>query len=417
LITAQTPPTREPRIGESLDGADPPELLLADHLRSKVTLARRFALWKETVYLRRKKRRLFQLSLSAGDFDADRRIGSISDANTNLPQRTFLRGWRGEALCARAVATVRKVLQRRILCHSFGHWRSQYLRRLSSRLRRRHQKIETWANARAPDLLGKLHKFITRRAELETELERREREVADFHAVIDNNELELAQLESQIRDNRKEKQRLYAMREKVDEDYRDQIAILRMALSHEIGSRRSKIEEAKQKLEMQQRAKKISSASFGESLEALQSRRGDLRERLNRAQSVAMRFRDEILETDDEQTAATAEIAQARLQIAQLRRDCDALLRKGDEDQEALRETVDELDMQYQEALQELEHAAKVSEQYNVELSDQDGSIEILAREFALSQQRYQTTLSAFQQDDEVPVDAGAAYPYRSATV
>jgi chromosome segregation ATPase len=239
---------------------------------------------------------------------------------------------------------------------------------------------------------------------LETELETRDREMEDFRAVIRNNELQLVQMESQIRDSQQENQRLHILRQNIDEDYMDQIAILRMELSREVGSRRGKIEEAKQKLELQRQAKTISSANFDESREILQSRRGELCEKLNLAQSIAMQFRDEILETDKEETALTAEIAQMRSEIAGLKRHCEALVRKGEEDQGTLGESIEDLNQQYQEAVEELEQAKKLIEQYNAELLDQDGRIDILARELALSQQRYQTTLSAFKQDEEVPL-------------
>jgi chromosome segregation ATPase len=246
--------------------------------------------------------------------------------------------------------------------------------------------------------------FISRRAELETEVETRDREIGDFHSVIRNNEMELAEMEARIRDVQQENRRLRGLRQTVDNDYRDQIAILQMELSREIGSRRTKIEEAKQRLELQRKAKKISSTSLGESLELLQSRSGELCEKLGRAHAVAMQFRDEILMRDDEATAAETEITKARLEIEGLKRECDALVHKEGEEHKAIGQCIDSLNQQYQEVMHELEQAAKVIEKYSGELIDQDGRIDILTRELALSQQRYRTTLSAFQQDEEVAV-------------
>jgi chromosome segregation ATPase len=243
--------------------------------------------------------------------------------------------------------------------------------------------------------------LISRQAELETEVEGREREISDVMSVIRDHQSQLVELESLIRDETAERDRVRALRETIDRDYKDQIASLRMSISA-IGSRRPRIKEGRQRLSLQKRAKKITAETLGESQESLHARLSALRQKLEAAQTVAVRFRDELLATEEEQNEVIGEIAAMKGEIARLKQECDALAEHAEDAQTVLGESLEQLNAQYQEVTEELENAQKVIEQYNEELIDQDGKIDILSRELALSRQRYKTAVHAFRDDDEI---------------
>jgi chromosome segregation ATPase len=123
---------------------------------------------------------------------------------------------------------------------------------------------------------------------------------------------------------------------------------------------------------------------------------------LDGAQTVAVQFRDELLATEEEQNEVLSEIGALKLEIARLRQECSALADQAEVGQEELGDNLEALNAQYQEAVEELGRAQKVIEQYNDELVDQDGKIDILSRELTLSRQRYKTAIHAFRDDDDI---------------
>jgi chromosome segregation ATPase len=242
--------------------------------------------------------------------------------------------------------------------------------------------------------------LISRRAELETELEGRDSEIGDVRLVIEDSESQLRQLNAQIQDELQENERVKALASGIHQEYKEQIAVLQLSLSKEFDDRRDRIMEMRQRLKLQKQAKKVSNEGIDESHAALQVRITELRDRLSAAQGVAVQFRDELLRAEDEQAEMADDIMGMKADIGRLRTDCDALEGRSDDGQAALGASLQELNILYQSALQGLSQAKKLIERYNGELIDQDGRIDVLARELALSKQRYQTALSAFTDDD-----------------
>jgi chromosome segregation ATPase len=175
-----------------------------------------------------------------------------------------------------------------------------------------------------------------------------------------------------------------------------------MALSRDVSTRRERIDAGRQRLKLQKRAKKVTSETLGESQESFQTRLGSLRERLAAAQGVAVQFRDALLVEEVEHEGAVVEIGGMRREIARLSQECEALAAKGEEEQTALGQGLESLNVQYQDVVEDLGQARKYVERYNDELVDQDGKIEILVRELALTKQRYRTALTAFTEDGAV---------------
>jgi chromosome segregation ATPase len=243
---------------------------------------------------------------------------------------------------------------------------------------------------------------VSTRAELETELEVREREVADVNAVICDHRSRTCEVESQIEEETLENQRITALKASIEREYNDQIATLRMQLTQQDETHKEKIDQARQRLKLQKNAKKLTSETLGESKEALQTKLGALRDKLASAQSIAIQFRDELIRTDEEQVEFSDEIGSMKIEIARLSRECDALLQKGEEERSTLGDNLEELNTQYQDVLDELNQSRKVIEQYNNELLDQDGKIDILSRELLLTKQRHKTAMEAFREDGEL---------------
>jgi chromosome segregation ATPase len=357
--------------------------------------------WHQSAFLRRQRRQLFQSSLIVPDFDLLSRIDRIASAKRTITALVVAGEWRRESAYGKEASLVEILLRKRSLRRYFSFWESSFRDRLVHRFHKFHRKVEAKSTARLPDLLGSLHALISRQAELETELEIRERELSDVAAVTRDNESQLAQLEAILKDETQEHARVQAMRASIDRDYKDQIASLRMSLSS-IGSRRARIEKGRQRLNLQKRAKRITSETLGESQESLQARLGGLRQKLDAAQTVAIQFRDELLATEEEQNEVLGEITGMKREIARLKQECEALADQAEAGQAALGDSLDALNVQYQDIVDELEKARTVIEQYNDELVDQDGKIDILSRELALSRQRYRTAVRAFRNDEDI---------------
>jgi chromosome segregation ATPase len=275
----------------------------------------------------------------------------------------------------------------------------QIRRRLSHHTCRRQQKVE--GCVRLPDLLARLHSLIACQGELETEFESRDRESSDVHSVANDNQSRLATLKTQMREARQENSRFRELRVAIDREYQHQIASLRMALSREIDTRKERIDVAKQKLKLQRRAKKLTSETISESQEALQTKLTALQKRLVAAQVVAVQFRDELLATEEHQEQTITEIAVMKGQIAGLKKECTAITQAAGEGQEAVAGTIEDLNVQYQEVLEELAQARKCIERYDEELLDQDGQMDMLTKKLALSRQRYKTALTACRDEDD----------------
>jgi chromosome segregation ATPase len=376
-------------------------LLLFDLVRGKITTRRALSKWRQSAFLRRQRRQLFQSSLTAPDFDLASRIDRIAATKRTITKIVVASEWRRQIVQSQAAGLVNVLLRKRSLRRYISLWESKFRDRLVHLIHKFHKKVESTTTGRLPDLLGTLHGLISRQAELETELENREREISDLMAVIAAHSEQRVELESLIRSETQEHDRVHALRNGIDCDYKDQIANLRMALSA-IGTRRTRIDEGRQRLSLQKRAKKITSETLGESQESLQERLTKLRQKLEAAQTVAVQFRDELLATEQEQNEGIGEIVRMKGEIARLKQECEGLADRAEDGQAVLGDSLEALNEQYQEVEEELEKAQKVIEQYNEELVDQDGKIDILSRELALSRQRYKTAVHAFRDDEEI---------------
>lgn len=391
----ETPPTR---LSVSTN-EDVPELLLMDTLRSRLTIGKFVHVWRVKALHRRQRRSAFQESLGRPDFDIEPRIDTITDARDKLVLQKTMRALKAEHNLEKEAATAGEILRRRILCRAFGRWESEVIKSLVKHTERRRMKVESHANARAPDLLGRLHSLITRRAELETALENSQREITDINSVICDRKKQIQAINDQIEDEQSENDRIQEMKAGIDNEYKDQIATLRMMLSKECDRRQEQIEVAKQRLKLQRKAKQMTSETIGESKEALQNKLGSIREKLASAQSIAVQIRDELIQSEDEQTDIANEMAAMKAEIAKLTYECEDLKRRREESNSMIGGNLDQLKKQYQDVLKEVNKAKKVIEQYNDELLDQDGRIDILTRELALARQRRRTAIDAFTQD------------------
>jgi chromosome segregation ATPase len=163
--------------------------------------------------------------------------------------------------------------------------------------------------------------------------------------------------------------------------------------------RKEQIEEARQRLKLQKRAKKLTSETIADTRESQQSKLDSLRERLEAAQAVALQFRDELLTVETDQGDTLGEISELKMEIAILKNDCETLERRAVESREELERNLEELNCQYQEVVEELEEARKVIEQYGDELIEQDGKLDVLTRELGLARHRYKMALTTFRDD------------------
>ena len=343
---------------------------------------------------------MFQESLSRPDFDLEPKIGTISESKERLVALKAARTLKKETLVKREAQTVAVLLSRRILCRAFGKWQTELVNKLRRYAQKQRRKFETNANARAPDLLGRLHALITKRAELETELENRQHEADDISSVIQDNKRQLVVVNEQIQEQKIEHARVQELKRAIDNDYKDQIATLRMKLRKECDSRQEKIEEAQKRIHMQMKAREVTRENIHESKESLQARLGELNQKLASAQTIAVQIRDELLNSEDEQSVVASEIVAMKMEISRLNQECSALRTKRETSNTVIGDNLETLKTQYHEIMKELKQTKDRIDEYNQQLIDQDGRIDILSRELALAKQRRRTTMDAFNDKD-----------------
>ena len=396
--SAQTPPTRL-----SISNTEPKVLLLLDKLNGHIVIAKFLQIWRLKTMNRRKKRSIFQESLSRPDFDLEPKIGTISECKERLMAMKASRTLKNETLVKRESQTAAALLFRRILCKYFGKWQSELIRKMTTYAKTQRHKCEFNANARAPDLLGKLHALITKRAELETELEARQNEADDISSVIQDNKRQLVAVNEQIQEQKIEHARVQELKRGIDSDYKDQIATLRMLLRKECDTRQEKIEEAQKRIKLQMKAREATSETIHESKESLQVRLGELNQKLASAQSIAVQIRDELLTSEDEQASVASDIIAMKMEISRLNQECDALRQKRESSTSMIGDNLESLKTQYHDIMKELKQTKDLIDQYNQQLVDQDGRIDILSRELALAKQRRRTTMDAFNDKEFEP--------------
>ena len=389
--TAQTPPTRL-----SIADPDPAAFLLFDRLNSRIITAKFLSIWRIKAMNRRKRRSVFQESLSRPDFDVGPRIETISGAKERLAALKAARSLKSETMLAREAQTVAAVFRKRTLCKMFGKWESEVINGLARYAQRQRREVESQPNARAPDLLGRLHTLIARRAELETELENRQKEIDDISAVLSDNRRQLRDLNERMTEERVENTRVQELREGIDSEYKDQIANLRMMLWDDSVGNTKRIEEAQKRMKLQKRAREITSDTIAESKESLQARLAVLNNKLGSAQAIAVQIRDELLVSEDEQNRVASDVVAMKVEISRLSQECEALKAKRDTSNTTIGDNLETLKSQYQAVMNELKHAKEVIDQYNEQLLDQDSRIDVLSRELALARQRRRTTVDAF---------------------
>ena len=66
-------------------------------------------------------------------------------------------------------------------------------------------------------------------------------------------------------------------------------------------------------------------------------------------------------------------------------------------------DNLESLKTQYHDIMKELKQTKDLIDQYNQQLVDQDGRIDILSRELALAKQRRRTTMDAFNDKEFEP--------------
>jgi hypothetical protein len=172
-----------------------------------------------------------------------------------------------------------------------------------------------------------------------------------------------------------------------------------MALTRVAEGRR--IEDVRQLLELQKCAKRVAAEAIGDSQEVLQAKIVAMGEKLDGIQDVAVRLRDEVLACEEDQRDAGTDVAEMKVEIARLMRECEALLRAADEGQAALGESLQDMNPQRQAVVSDVGMARKWIEQYDEELVEQDGKIELLGKELALSRHRYKIALKVFGDNEE----------------
>ncbi|OHT08233.1 hypothetical protein TRFO_23310 [Tritrichomonas foetus] len=400
----QTPPTRELRTSPRIispDRPDSPEMLLLDHVHDKIQLAAALQKWRQLTFLRRQKKRIFQMSLSTANFDIEPRIETIYEGHEKQIMRRSLSTIKNQLTISREVSTAEVILHRRKLCKFFNLWQSKLMAKVQRHTIKNIRKAEVSHVTSIPDLMAHLHTLLSKQAELETELEKKDREISDVTAVIRENRSQYSRIEDEIKDATMENQRIMNLKQGIDHDYKDQIATLRMSLSNEINLIHEKIEEGRQRMAQQEKAKKITNNTLYESQEALQSKMSVIKQKLGSAQSIAIHMRDDLLRNDEEQTEISRELIAIQAEINQLRNECNSISNQSQITQNANNQSLDKLKDVYAQRIEQLNMAKMRIHQNNEELNDQDARIESLTRELALCRQRSKTAMDAFREDDE----------------
>ena len=318
-----------------------------------------------------------------------------------VKQRT-MSNIRRKVIMLREVAVAAEVLtRRRMLCKCFSVWQNKLMSKVQRHTLKNMRKAESANVSSIPDMMAQLHSLLSRQAELETELERKDAEIQDVSAVIRDNKAQYAKIEDEIKDAMMENQRVIGLKQSIDHDYKDQIATLRMSLSKEINQTNERIEEGRQKLIQQEKAKKITSNSLFESQGVIQNKMNAIKEKLSTAQSIAIQMRDELLRNDEEQTDMSRDIIALQSEITQLRSECNELSAQNQINASANNQNLDKLKDVYAQTMEQLNQIKYRIRQNNEELSNQDARLESLTRELALCRQRSKTAMDAFKEDDE----------------
>lgn len=400
----QTPPTREFRQSHRIvspDKPDSPELLLLDHIYNKIQLESALQKWRQTTLQRRQKKRIFQQSLATSNFDIEPRINSIYRGHQVQKIRKTLCQMKHQLSLNRETAVAEVILRRRMLCKFFGQWQSRLTSIVHHHTARKMRKAEAYQISSMPDMMARLHSLLTRQAELETELESKEQEIADVSAVIRDNQQHSERINDEMKEAMMENQRVIGLKNSIDHDYKDQIATLKMSLSKEINLTQEKIEEGQQRLAQQEKAKKITSNNLFESQEALQNKMNMIKEKLATAQSIAIQMRDQLLRNDEEQTENSRELIMLQSEIARMREECSNMSNQSHLAETVNNQSLDKLKDVYAQTIEQLNQAKMRIRQNNQELSNQDARLESLTRELALCRQRSKTAMDAFREDDE----------------
>lgn len=400
----QTPPTREfrqPNRIVSPDKPDSPELLLLDNVYNKIQLESALQIWRQKTLQRRQKKRIFQQSLATSNFDIEPRINSIYRGHQTQSMRKMMCQMKHQLSLNRESTVAEVILNRRTLCKYFGQWQSRLTSIVQKHTAKKIKKAEAYQVSSIPDMMARLHSLLTRQAELETELESKEQEIADISAVIKDNQGHSDRIDEEMKEAMMENQRVVGLKNSIDHDYKDQIATLKMSLSKEINLTQEKIEEGQQRLAQQEKAKKITSNNLFESQEALQNKMNIIKEKLATAQSIALQMRDQLLRNDEEQTENSRELIMIQGEIARMREECNNMSNQSHLAETANNQSLDKLKDVYAQTIEQFNQIKVRIRQNNQELTNQDARLESLTRELALCRQRSKTAMDAFREDDE----------------
>lgn len=401
----QTPPTREFRQKSRIispEKPDSPEMHLLDHYYNKIQLQHFLQKWRQSAFHRQQKKRVFQKSLATFNFDIEPRINSIFLCYQKKQLQSSFMQMKHKLSLIREASCVEVIFRKRMLCKYFGQWQSKLTLIVQHHTARKMKKAEAYQISSMPDMMANLHALLSRKAELETQLEEKEREISDVSAVIEDNKRKQKQIEDEIRDATMENQRVIGLKNGIDHDYKDKIATLKMSLSKEINLTHERIQEGQQRLAQQEKAKKITSNSLYESQEALQSRMTELREKLQTQQTIAIQMRDELLRNDEQQTEISRQVIAIQAEIMALRDECGRMSSQSVIAETANNQTLDNMKDVYQQTIDEYNVMKERIKQNNKQLVEQDSRLESLTRQLSICKQKSKTVLAAFREDDEI---------------
>lgn len=398
---SQTPPTLEnrksPRIS-SPDKPDSPELRLIDALRQKYRKIQALNIWKQNTFLRQQRKSCFQSSLTTANFDIKPRMESIQNMNEKIVQYKIFSDWDDQTSVTRQAAIAQKVLHRRKLCQAFGQWQSRYLYQIAKHIKHQ-QRISSSHNSRAPDLIGQLHTLVSQNAKLETQESLFCTEIDDITSVIQNNTQTMRETSEKINEALQEKMRIERMKESIEMKYTDQIASLKMKIHEADKTTKTRIEEIKQRLQVQNKAKQITSESLEESQESLRIKMKDIKDKLLKAQQIATQFRNDLYQNEILQSEMEQEMKMMIEDMRITESDCDRLQEIRENEIIHSTDNYNKIKQLYEEAVRQLSAANKTIESNSNRLAAQDADIDKLSRELSLAEGRSRAALDTFNED------------------
>ena len=196
--------------------------------------------------------------------------------------------------------------------------------------------------------------------------------------------------------------RITKMKESVDIEYKDQIALLKMSLCSLIESTKAKIADSKSRIFKQQELLSTTAETLEETHDNIVNDIQDIKIQLNNTQIQAKDIRDIVYQSELSQQTLNYEIMSIQKLCSSLKEECQKSEQRVVVAQEDVNERINQMRQLYEEVMNRYN---SVQSQYDSNLSileEQEMEILKLSRALKISQQHSKTAMEAFSELNDI---------------